>query len=116
MSNRHPHVTIAMTSAIATTSRTCVRIPCFPRVLVISLLSSSSRHRPTLRLWDKFVACAVNRQQMFGVGGIRFQLLAELQDLVVHGASGRIRAISPHFVEEPLSCKYPLKIIGEELQ
>ena len=43
--------------------------------------------------WEKFVSCAVYREQMPGICGVRLQLLTQLQNLIVHGSRGWIRIV-----------------------
>src|SRR3569833_2216501 len=53
---------------------------------------------------------------MPGIRRIRLELLAELENLVIHGAGRRIRIISPDLDEERISREDPFSLLGEELQ
>ena len=47
---------------------------------------------------NKFVSRAMQGQQKFGRGRVRFELLAKAQDVIVHGSGGRVILIAPDFV------------------
>src|SRR5271168_2152910 len=51
------------------------------------------------KLLYELVSYPVNGTEMGGVRGILLQLLAQLQNVIIHGAGGRIVLISPDHVE-----------------
>ena len=55
-------------------------------------------------------------QEVARIGGIRFQFLAQPENMIVHGARGRIILVAPYFVEQFVSRKNPTGRRGKELQ
>jgi hypothetical protein len=54
---------------------------------------------PSLLVWHKSVADAVDGEESFGVGGIGFDFLAELGDVLVEGSGGSVVFDAPNVVE-----------------
>src|ERR1700722_13734892 len=106
MSNRETPVTIAITSAMATTSRMWVRTPRPSLIPARPWVIWSSCFDPGDCSWDKFIACTVDREQMFWIGRIGFQFLTQLQDLVIDRTGGGIGVIAPYLVQQELSRKH----------
>src|SRR6266568_2287751 len=59
----------------------------------LSLLSQNSSG-------DKLIANAMDRKKIDGIGGVLLELLAELQNVRVHGSRGGIAIVAPNFVQE----------------
>src|ERR1051325_4685395 len=77
----------------------------------------SSRHCTQAGgLAHEFIARAVHRPEMDWMGWIFLQLLPQLQNMIVDGASGRIALVSPNLVEELLAGDYPILVLNEESQ
>jgi len=51
-------------------------------------------------LRQKLVSNTVDGQKMLGVGGLDFQFLAQLQNVVVHGTAARIIVIAPCSIQQ----------------
>src|SRR5580698_403146 len=115
ISSRLRLVTSRMTTAIAATSSTKVRMPCLGRMRSFGVGSSFSAE-PAFGSRDKFISCAVNREQMPRVCRVRLQLLAKLQNLIVYGSRRWIKVITPHFVQQNIAGEHALRIFGKELQ
>src|SRR5580692_8359864 len=107
-------VTISVTKAIPRTRRTYVRKPCFRRKGTAFWVCSPSTRPAALESWDKFVSCAVDCQQVFGVRRIYLQLLPQLQDLIIHSPRGWIGVVSPNLVEQDFTREHALRILCEE--
>src|SRR3984957_4134698 len=116
MSSRLRPVTTAMMTAIATTSRICVRTPCFWRTKTTPAEGSLVGGRSRISSWDKFISCAIDGQQMLGVCRIWLQLLAQLQNLIIYRTRRRIEIVSPNLVEQDIACEDALGIYREEFQ
>ncbi len=54
-------------------------------------------------LTDEPIAFAIDGEDVLGGGGILFQFLAQLKDVVVHGAGGRITIIAPDLIQQPIA-------------
>src|ERR1700746_1957609 len=65
---------------------------------------------------DEFVSHAMNRAKVHGAGRILFQLLSELENVIVHGTSGRVVLIAPHFIEQFVTADNPVRILHQELE
>ena len=48
---------------------------------------------------DELIPLAVNGEDVFGGGWIFFQLLAQLQDVIVHGAGRWVNVIAPDLIQ-----------------
>src|ERR1700744_2466438 len=53
---------------------------------------------------------------MLRICRIRLQLLAQLQDLIIHGTRSRIEVISPNLIQQQIACKDTLGIFGKKFQ
>src|SRR5579863_664163 len=53
---------------------------------------------------------------MLRICRVRLQLLTQLQDLIINGASSRIKIVSPDLIQKDITCENSLGILGEKLQ
>ena len=67
-------------------------------------------------LAHELIAYTVHGPEMYWVGGVFLQLLAQLQDVVVHRPGGRVVVISPDFVEQFIAGDDSLSILHHEFQ
>src|SRR5665213_3401075 len=51
---------------------------------------------------------------MPGIGRGRLEFLPQLQYLVIHGSSRRVRVVTPHFIQKQFAAKDAFGILGEE--
>src|SRR6476646_6902047 len=65
---------------------------------------------------NELIAYTVYRPEMHWIGGVRLQLLAQFQDVVIHRASGRVIVISPDFVQQFVTCDNTFWVLHHELQ
>ena len=52
----------------------------------------------------------MDRSEVYRIGRIFLQLLSQLQNVIVHGARGRIILIAPDFIQQFVAGNYSLRI------
>jgi hypothetical protein len=58
----------------------------------------------------------VYRAEVYRTGGVAFQFLAKLEDVVVDGAGRRIILVSPDFVQQFVAANHAVGVLHEKLQ
>ena len=53
---------------------------------------------------------------MYGIVGLRFELQAELPDVIVNGSSGRVVLVTPDFVQKFGAGNHPPGILDKKFQ
>src|SRR5450432_2619204 len=64
----------------------------------------------------EFIAYTVHGPEMYRVGWVCFQFLAQLQDMVVHGPGGRVVVVSPDVIEQLIPGDDSLGVLYHEFQ
>src|SRR6201996_1016887 len=105
-----------MMTAIATTSRMCVRMPYFSRRTLIPAEESLAREKSGNASGDKFVPSAIDREQVLRICRVLLQFLTQLQHLIIHRARRWIEVISPYFIQQNISREHELGVFHEELE
>src|SRR5579863_5152450 len=110
--SKTPPVRPKMVSSVAKNS--CVR----SRKCVISRPGFLLLRLPVIRQIsrDKLVSRAVNGQEIARVRRIRFQLLPQTQNVIVHRARGGVILIAPDLVQELVARKHSSRRSREKLQ
>ncbi|MCU1225063.1 MAG: hypothetical protein JWQ42_3156 [Edaphobacter sp.] len=102
--------------AMATTSKVWVRTPLLSLIPANLLIIWSSGFDRGGNSWHKFIVCTVDREQMFWIGRIGFQLLPQLQYLIINRPRGGIGVVTPHLIQQELPRKHPVDVVGKILQ
>src|SRR5205807_8948958 len=64
----------------------------------------------------ELVTHPVNRSEMYWIRRIPFQLLAQFQNMIIHGASRRVILIDPNLVQQLIASYYAVCILDHELE
>src|SRR5579871_4213811 len=64
----------------------------------------------------EFVAHSVYGAEVYRTGGVAFQFLAQLQDVIIDGAGRRIILISPNLIQQLVTADDAVGILHQELQ
>ena len=62
---------------------------------------------------DEFVAHPVHCAEVYRFGHVALKFLAKSENMIVHGAGGRMILVSPHFFQQFIAADHAIRILHQ---